>query len=86
MPWRGPCYRLMGWWAGIPPPGETGGKGKKCKGRDGHLSGRREPCLPHPSLMVASKPHLEFYIHTHVRSNLDQILSRSPLQGSGAVP
>ena len=36
-------------WGGgreIPLRGMTGGKGKKCKGRDGHLSGRREPCLP----------------------------------------
>ncbi len=46
MPWRGPCYRLMGWRAGIPPPGETGGKRESCKGRDGHPSGRRGPCLP----------------------------------------
>lgn len=41
-----PAYLLMGWRAGIPPPGETGGRGKSCKGRDGHPSGRRGPCLP----------------------------------------
>ena len=45
-PGASPAYRLMGWRAGIPPPGETGGRGKSCKGRDGHPSGRREPCLP----------------------------------------
>gem|GEM_PF-5361200 len=46
MPWRGPCYRLMGWRAGIPPSGETGGIRERCKGRDGHPPGRRGPCLP----------------------------------------
>jgi len=46
MPWRDACFRLMGWRAGIPPPGEIGGREKSCKGRDGHPSGRRGPCLP----------------------------------------
>gem|GEM_PF-5505265 len=36
MPWRGPCYRLMGWRAGNLPPGDDRGERKSCKGRDGH--------------------------------------------------
>ena len=32
MPWRGPCYRLMGWRAGIPPGGRQGGEGKAARG------------------------------------------------------
>ena len=45
-PGAAPAYRLMGWWAGNPPPGDDRGESESCKGRDGHPSGRREPCLP----------------------------------------
>ena len=31
-----PAYRLMGWRAGIPPPGDDRGERESCKGRDGH--------------------------------------------------
>jgi len=41
-----PAYLLMGWRAGNPPPGETGGTRERCKGRDGLPHGRRGPCLP----------------------------------------
>ena len=31
MPWRGPCFRLMGWRAGIPHRGRQGGEGKDAR-------------------------------------------------------
>jgi len=34
MPWRGPCFRLMGWRREI-PFGDDRGERKSCKGRDG---------------------------------------------------
>ncbi len=54
MPWRGPCHRLMGWWAGNPPPGDDRGEREKCKGRDGHgvlWPARTLPTIIYPQKM-----------------------------------